>query len=207
MKIAILGGTGQLGRRLAEAWDKGGHEVVLGSRNPKETSRKVSEWSRPCTVTSHVEAVENSRVIVLSVPAAATRALVEMIGPYLESEAVVLSVIVPLESGAPTRFVPPEEGSIAEHVAAHLPEGVAVAAGFHTVSAAKEGNEGDVLFCGQTKEARALVAELAEYLGMRPVDCGPLRMAETLERLTPLLIGINQRYRIHGAGVHVTGLH
>jgi len=118
----------------------------------------------------------------------------------------VLSVMVPLESGAPTRFYPPEEGSIAEHAAAHLPEGIAVTAGFHTVSASKGSDEGDVLFCGQTKEARGFIAGLTKELGMRPVDCGPLRMAQTLERLTPLLIGINQRFGVHGAGIRVTSL-
>ncbi len=201
-----MGGTGSIGRRLAEGWNEAGHEVTLGSRNPEDTSRVVSEWDRPCAVVSHVEAAEGSQLVVLAIPADATRALLETIGPHLEPGAVVLSVMVPLQAGAPTRFDPPEEGSIAEHVAAHLPEEIAAAAGFHTVSASEEGDEGDVLFCGQTKEARALIAELVKELGLRPVDCGPLRMAETLERLTPMLIGINIRLKVHGAGIRVTGL-
>ncbi len=32
MKIAILGGTGSLGRGLASRWIKSGHDVLIGSR-------------------------------------------------------------------------------------------------------------------------------------------------------------------------------
>ena len=33
MKIAILGGTGSLGKGLASRWIKAGHDVLIGSRD------------------------------------------------------------------------------------------------------------------------------------------------------------------------------
>lgn len=206
MKIAILGGTGHLGRRLAEGWSRIGHTVVLGSRNPSETAIKVAAWEHACPVTSHVEAVQGSQIVVFATPAAAVDEVAELVVPHLAPDALVLSVMVPLSPSEPTRYAGPPEGSVAQHLAALLPEGIRVVAGFHTVSAKHDGEDSDVLMCGVDKDARGIVASLAEELALRPVDCGPLRMAATLERLTPLLIGINRRYHVHGAGVHVTGL-
>ena len=46
MKIAIPGGTGQVGTLLARAFHKGGHEVVvLGRQSPKPAPWRVEQWS------------------------------------------------------------------------------------------------------------------------------------------------------------------
>lgn len=206
MRIAILGGTGSLGRRLAEGWVRAGHEVVLGSRDPAATRKKVAGWAVPCAVQTHSEAVQGSRVVVLATPAASIDEVLESLRDVWLSGTVALSVMVPLAAGEPTRYEAPPEGSIAAHVAARVPEGVAVTAGFHTVSATSGSEAGDVLLCGQSKSARDVVATLVTDLALRPVDCGPLRMAETLERLTPLLIGVNRRLHVHGAGIRITGV-
>ena len=41
---------------------------------------------------------------------------------------------------------------------------------------------------------------------MRGVDAGPLVNAVAVEALTPILMYINKRYSIHGAGVRITQL-
>jgi hypothetical protein len=38
MKIAILGGTGSLGKGLASRWAKAGHNVLIGSRDLKKAN-------------------------------------------------------------------------------------------------------------------------------------------------------------------------
>ena len=43
-------------------------------------------------------------------------------------------------------------------------------------------------------------------LGWRAFDAGPLRMAQTLERFTPLLIGLNRRLKRHHIGLRLTGV-
>jgi predicted dinucleotide-binding enzyme len=50
------------------------------------------------------------------------------------------------------------------------------------------------------------VAEvIARIDGLRPVNAGRLEASKLIEGLTPLLIGINSRYKTH-AGIRITGL-
>src|SRR4029077_7275199 len=90
-----------------------------------------------------------------------------------------------------------------------LAEAVRVQSAFHNVSAAKLAADGsvdyDVLVCGDDREARATVRELAIAAGTRGVDGGPLANSVAAEALTSVLIGINRRYKIV-AGIRITGL-
>jgi len=65
----------------------------------------------------------------------------------------------------------------------------------------------DVLMCGDDAEAKGEVAQLVEAIpGMRAVDAGPLANAVASEALTPVLLYINRRYKVAGAGIRITGL-
>jgi len=66
--------------------------------------------------------------------------------------------------------------------------------------------DSDVLICGDDATARAAAIELIGRLGWRVFDAGPLRMAQTLERLTPLLIGLNRRLKRQHLGLRLTGV-
>ncbi len=51
------------------------------------------------------------------------------------------------------------------------------------------------------------VLQLIEAIdGMRGIDAGPLVNAVAVEALTPVLLYINKRYKISGAGIRITGL-
>src|SRR2546425_570521 len=66
--------------------------------------------------------------------------------------------------------------------------------------------EGDVLACG-SKQGKVAVRELVEAIpNLRYVDAGPLETARIIEPITALLIGLNHRYKIDRAGIHITGL-
>ena len=45
MKIVIPGGTGQVGRVLARAFQKDGHDVVLLSRHYEKLPWRVVKWN------------------------------------------------------------------------------------------------------------------------------------------------------------------
>ena len=81
----------------------------------------------------------------------------------------------------------------------------------HTVSAATltdldQPLDEDVLVCGRRREDKRRVAEILDAVdGLRCVDAGPLEQARIVEPLTPVLIGINGRYKTH-AGIRITGL-
>jgi predicted dinucleotide-binding enzyme len=66
--------------------------------------------------------------------------------------------------------------------------------------------ECDVLVCGNDKEAKAEGVALAEAAGMRGIDAGPLQNAVVVEGLTAVLIGINIRHKVKGAGIKITGI-
>jgi NADPH-dependent F420 reductase len=92
-----------------------------------------------------------------------------------------------------------------------VPDGVQVVSALHTVSASTLGDldhelDEDILVAGDSVEAKKRVAELiARIAGLRPVNAGRLEASKLIEGLTPLLIGINSRYKVH-AGVRITGL-
>ena len=92
-----------------------------------------------------------------------------------------------------------------------VPEGVAVVSALHTVSAPALGDldaelDEDVLICGDKRDDKRRVAELiARIDGLRPVNAGLLETARLVEGLTPLLISVNSRHKVH-AGIKLTGL-
>jgi predicted dinucleotide-binding enzyme len=59
---------------------------------------------------------------------------------------------------------------------------------------------------GDDRAARDEVIGLVHALGMRGVDGGPLANSTAAEALTSVLIGINRRYKVEGAGIRITGL-
>jgi NADPH-dependent F420 reductase len=103
------------------------------------------------------------------------------------------------------------QGSAAQQAAEMVPDGVRVVSALHTVSAAILNDldhelDEDIPVAGDNADAKKRVAELiARIDGLRPVNAGRLEASKLIEGLTPLLIGINSRYKTH-AGIRVTGL-
>ena len=65
---------------------------------------------------------------------------------------------------------------------------------------------GDVLVCGDDREARAEVIALAQDAGMRAFHAGPLANSVVAEALTSVLIAINRQYKVKHSGIAITGL-
>jgi 8-hydroxy-5-deazaflavin:NADPH oxidoreductase len=64
----------------------------------------------------------------------------------------------------------------------------------------------DVLVFGDDQAAREQVIALAGIVATRGVDGGGLANSVAAEALTSVLIAINRRYKIPGAGIRITGL-
>ncbi len=64
----------------------------------------------------------------------------------------------------------------------------------------------DVLVCGNDKEAKRQVIELAKAAGMAAYDAGPIENAVVAEGLTAVLININVAFKIKNAGIRITGV-
>ncbi|MEX0832760.1 MAG: NADPH-dependent F420 reductase [Actinomycetota bacterium] len=215
MDIAIVGGTGKYGFGLALRLSRAGHNVMIGSRSGDKAKASAEEARAMLGAKVQVGGATNEAaagsadVVFLTVPFAAHKNTCEAIAPNLRSGTVLVDATNP---GASVEFAAPADKSVAEEAAELLPPGVRVVAGFQTVSAARMRDlevplEGDILVCGDDSEAKETVGRLAEGLpNLRWVDAGPLAMARIVERLTALLVSINKRYGVKGAGVKIVGI-
>jgi 8-hydroxy-5-deazaflavin:NADPH oxidoreductase len=214
--VAIVGGTGPLGRGVAARLADAGAAVAIGSRDPERAcaaAEKVVGWLGDGTslgAGSNLEVVAAADVVLLAVPYGGLEATVEQLAPALAGRLVV-SAVNPLtfDDRGP---VPLEvaEGSAAELVAARVPTARVVAA-LHSVSSRTLKRvdvplDDDVPVLGDDEEAVATVVTLLGRIdGCRPVAAGPLRLARVVEDLACLLVSVNRRHRAH-VGIRFTRL-
>ena len=207
--IAILGGTGDLGSGLAKCWLKAGYSVVIGSRSAEKAQAFAAELGGQANGTDNVEAAKAGDVIVLAVPFASHESSLREIKNVVQGK-IVVDAAVPLVPPKVSTVQLPREGSAAQIAQSLLGDGVRVVSAFHNVGASKlhEGNRADcdVLVFSNDKEARELVMALAGIVGTRGVDGGLLANSAAAEALTSVLIGINRKYKVPGAGIRITGL-
>ncbi len=214
--LAFLGGTGPEGRGLALRLALAGEEVIIGSRDPSRAQETADQLVQLASHThlegaGNFEAATRADVVFLTVPYEAQMPLLEDLLEPLKGK-VVVDVIAPMrfERGRGASAVAVEAGSAAEEAQQLLPGSLVVAA-FQNVSAEELQQPdlvmaGDVIICSGHQEAKDLVMKLTEKIPqLRPVDGGGLANAKYVEQITPLLVSINRRYRIH-AGIRIVGL-
>jgi 8-hydroxy-5-deazaflavin:NADPH oxidoreductase len=215
MTIGVLGGTGDQGRGLARRLAAVGHTIVIGSRSAEraqEAAESLTKRARRSQITggTNAEAAIKGDIVIVVVPYEGHRELLASLADELAGKIVVDCVNPTLFDKLGVTMIPVPDGSSAEEAAAVLPRSRIVSA-FHDVSARRLLGTNlsvstDVLVCGDDKEAKDLVCELASQIrGIRGIDAGPLRLANVLESLTAVLIGINRRYKTH-SGVRITGV-
>jgi len=214
--IAILGGTGQQGRVLAQRFAAAGIHVTVGSRDPQRARETVASWGHHrelVEVASNTAAVEHSALTVLAIPFSSAEAILGELRDHFKNGSTVIDVTVPVTfTGGKMVMLEVPEGSATEHVRARLPGHVQLAAAFKTVPAhllglSDEPLDCDEFVCADSDEARALATALVQKLpGLRPIDVGPLSRARFIENLTALAIAINRRHKIHDARFRVVGL-
>jgi NADPH-dependent F420 reductase len=64
----------------------------------------------------------------------------------------------------------------------------------------------DVLVCGNDRAACDIVLGLCRDIGLRGLYAGVIGNSAAAEALTSVLITINRRYKVAGAGIRITGL-
>lgn len=219
-RVAILGGTGALGFGLAKRLAVAGVPIVIGSRDHGRgvaAAEKVLAELPTADVTgaSNADAVASAaRLVVLAVPLASQVDTLKTVAESFTEGQIVLDTTVPLApavGGRPTQVVGLWAGSAAQQAAANVPKGVSVVSGLHTLSAALlEDLSADLgqstLLCGDRKADKEYVTDvLSRIAGLDVVDAGRLETSRLVEGITPVLIGINIRYKTH-AGIGITGL-
>lgn len=218
-KVAIVGGTGDLGFALACRWAKAGLHVVIGSREQSKAEEAVGRL-RERVEGATAEGMDNAGaaatcdVVVVAIPFSGLIAIYKSIADHLRPDAVVIDATVPVEAsvgGKATHVFGVWEGSAAQLGLAFLPKGTTMCAAFHTLSASALIDLdvpvlGDIPVCGR-KTGKPVARELIEAIpDLRFVDAGPIENARIVEPITALLIGMNHRYGTDRTGISFTGL-
>jgi NADPH-dependent F420 reductase len=209
MKIALIGGTGDIGEGLALRWGlETEHEILIGSRTKEKAGERAREYAerlesagRKGKVSmmglANEDAAREGDVVVLCVEAGYVVASVRSLLGQLTSDQIIVSPAVPMvRRGKFFFYAPPAEGSLAVQIAGVLPEDMPIVGAFHTVPAHKLADldarlDQDVVVLGGNDRAKKTIMDLADEIpGIRPLDGGPLSASCLVESITPLLINL-----------------
>jgi NADPH-dependent F420 reductase len=209
MKLAILGGTGSLGKGLASRWIKAGHDVLIGSRDlakAKEISIKLGLDASSGML--NLDAAKSCELACLTVPFAHQESTLLSIDDSLVNK-ILIDATVPLMPPKVMRVQLPEVGSAALNAQAILGTDTTVVSAFQNISAELLQTDADidcdVLVAGDLIDARNIVIDLAADAGLTGWHAGPLCNSVAAEALTSILIAINKKHSLAHSGIKITG--
>jgi len=192
--ISIIG-AGGMAAAIAGRIVKAGHAVELVSREPAK-ARALAARLAAGAITGTYGAIPAGDIVILAVPYTSAAAVVADYGDALGGKLIIdiTNPVAPDLAG----LVTPEGSSGAQEIAKNLPAGVHVVKAFNTIfgHVLAKGGRLDAFLAADDAEAKARVSTLLESLGLRPLDVGGLHMAQTLEALGLMMIGLAK----NGAG-------
>ena len=214
MKIALVGGTGDIGTGFAVRFMQN-HEIIVGSRSAdkaQESANAIQELAGPkgkVWGTDNGSAVAAADAVVLCVPYEHLNSATSDLSASYNSQLVVSPVVPMSYNGKFFQFDPPTEGSAAMRAKSLLPEGMRIVSAFHTICAAAlqardRVLKADVLICGDDAGAVDIVVGLTGDIKMlRPLKAGPLEASALVESLTPMLLNVARKNKIKDAGITI----
>jgi len=213
--LAIIGGTGKEGNALAFRFARAGVRVLIGSRDAVKAQNAAQEMNQRIG-SSNVEGYSNrdaatqANIVLLSVPYDGMRPILEDLREAVQNK-IVINISASLDPERKSRAKPPAAGSVTAEVQHFFGETVKVVAAFQNISPEKlesvnDQIESDVLVCGGDKASREIVIDLIKQIGIDAFDAGVLANAVAVEALTAILIAINIKYKVKGAGIRVVGV-
>jgi 8-hydroxy-5-deazaflavin:NADPH oxidoreductase len=196
MRIAVIG-TGHAGRTLAQGFQRTGHDVVVGTRDPDAT-RSREEWRGLDLPLAALGVVAGDADLVVNATngQASLAALGEVGTDHLAGK-VILDVANPLDlsQGFPPTLSVKDTDSLAEQIQRAFPD-ARVVKSLNTVTASvmvdpSTVGEGDttVFVAGDDEEARQQVTGLLRELGWLDIlELDGLHNARGLEMWLPLWV-------------------
>ncbi|MFE6622436.1 NADPH-dependent F420 reductase [Streptomyces sp. NPDC057740] len=189
MRIGLLG-TGNVARALAQGWRAAGHDVLLGSRAPKERTDLGLPVADLSGTTAHAE------VLVNATPGNVSVELLRSIGPSDLSGKVLIDVGVGLTDDYTALSHP--DNSLAEQIQRAFPLTPVVktlCTMDSTAMTAPDSLEGPstVFLSGDDPAAKQLTGRLLTDLGWPPssqLDIGGITTARGQEHFALLFMGI-----------------
>ncbi len=187
--------------------------MILGSRSAERAEAAAAEIRSAIggniSGNGNKAAADDADIVVLTVPYANQRPSLEEVKAEVQGK-ILVDVTVPLSPPKVARVNLPPEGSAGKAAQLFLGEDVRVVSAFQNVAAAHLRDlehviDCDVLVSGDDPAARESVIALVEAANMRGWHAGPIDNAVVAEALTSVLIHMNRRYKIAGAGIRITG--
>lgn len=221
LSIAIIGGTGKQGNALAARFAKAGVRVIIGSRDAARAQNAANDLNARVGAANvegyaNREAAARADIVLLAVPYAGMTPILEDIRDAVQGK-IVISVASALDPERKSRAKPPVAGSVTAEVQQFFGETARVVCAFQNIAPEKLESvaektdspvriDTDVIVCGNDKDARETVSALIRRIGIDAFDGGALANAVAVEALTAVLIAVNIKYKVRGAGIRLTGV-
>ena len=209
MKIAVLG-TGTVGPTVAAALSALGHDVVMGTRDPKATLARTepgatggppfAAWHaahRRIGVATFADAAARSDLVVNATSGAGSLEALAAAGAANLAGKVVMDVANPLDfsRGFPPSLTPVNTDSLGEQIQRAFPEARVVktlntmTASVMVDPASVAGGEHSVFVSGNDAAAKEIVGGLLTGFGHRDIiDLGDITTARGAEMMLPLWV-------------------
>ena len=214
MRIALLGGSGDIGEGLALRFGRDtNHDIVIVSREPEKAREAAESYEAELddrgvdaklTGFENEMAADRADVVVLAVPPYHVADTVDSVADSLGEDDIIVSPATGMQRDEEGfHYHRPEAGSVTALAAGAAPDSVPVVGAFHNLAAGRladlDAELGiDTLVIGEDEAAKATVSSLAEDIdGLRAIDAGGIANAPEIESVTPLLINV---------GMHNDGL-
>lgn len=215
LSLAIIGGTGKQGTALAARFAKAGVPIIIGSRDAQRGADAASALNARLNLNtisgmSNRDAARQGDIVLLSVPYDGMKPILDDLREAVNDK-IVINIASSLNPEKKMRALVPPAGSITAEVQNFFGERARVVAAFQNISPEKLESEdakidSDVFVCGGDRDAREKVIALCAQAGIDAFDVGVLANAVAVETLTAVLIAVNVKYKVKGAGVRLTGV-
>jgi len=192
MKIGIIG-SGGVAQALGSGFLKHGHEVMLGSRDPKKLDEWVSKNAQG-KKGSFAEAAKFGEVVVLAAKGSQAAAALKAAGHENLNGKPVIDTSNPIADAAPTNGVIAYFTTLGESLMEKLQRevpGAKFVKAFNSVGAAlmvdpKFKDRPTMFICGNDDGAKRTVGGILEQFGWETADMGKVESARAIEPLCML---------------------
>jgi len=200
MSTISITGTGGMAAAIGGRTAKAGYTVEVISRDP---AKALADKLAAGATTGTYGAALAGDIVILAVPYSSAAAVVAEYGDALDGK-MIIDITNPVSPDL-TGLVTPNGSSGAQEIAKGAPAGAHVVKAFNTIfgHVLAKGGRLDAFIAADDAEAKARVSTFLEGHGLRPLDVGGLQMAQTLEALGLMMIGLAK----NGAGSWDIALH
>jgi len=195
MKVGVLG-SGIVGQVLGQGFARFGHQVMMGTRDPR--AENIRAWvasNNGVSAGTFGEAAKFGDLLVLAVLGRVVADVIKLAGPAAFTGKTLMDTTNPIADAPPAdgvlQFTTGPNESLGEYIQSLLPEAHVVKA-FNSVGSARmvtpkfDKGPPTMFLCGNHEAAKKQVEDVIRQFGWEPFDCGGITAARALEPLCML---------------------